>query len=123
MSATITANGGAGSTAPLLVVVPLEHQREPRTQLHDLIGGGIDVTHRPPRPRAGEFRLLYADEASAAAAADLHARAQVFTLTWPERPTFQMQYVVPDSGGIRVTFDEATRIKWTVTIGWQEVTP
>jgi hypothetical protein len=121
MTATITANNGAGTVNPLLVLMPYEYGNESRNVIHDLIGGGIVVSLVAPRPRSGSFDLLFADNAAAVAAAQLHREETTFTLTWPDLPTGAMTYVTSDSVSVRK--DPVTLKRWIVTVGYQEVTP
>jgi hypothetical protein len=119
MSATITANNGAGSTTPHFITLPYETGHQSRSVVHDLLGGGLAVSLVTPRPRSGELQLLYVDEATANAGRLLHLQETTFTLTETSRATVNMTYVV--DGEVRVTLDTDGHA-WVVSIGYQEVT-
>jgi hypothetical protein len=99
MSATITANNGAGTTTPHFITVPFETSWQSRNVVHDLIGGGLAVSLVEPRPRAGGLELLYLSEASAFAASALHQQESTFTLVESDRVYFTMTYVVDSIDG------------------------
>lgn len=121
MTITITANNGAGTVAPLLILMPYEYGFEGRNIIHDLIGGGIAVSLVAPRPRSGTLALLFPDNATAAAAAQLHRERTTFTLAWPDLPSGAMTYVVTDS--VAVSKDPDTMKRWLTTVSYQEITP
>jgi hypothetical protein len=118
MSATITANNGAGSTTPHFITVPFETSWASRNVVHDLIGGGLAVSLVEPRPRAGQLELLYLSEAAAFAATSLHQQESTFTLVESDRVYFTMTYVV--DGAVTVHLDTDTH-GWIVRVGYQEV--
>lgn len=117
MTIIITATNGSGSTSPYDLTT-YEVGRDSRNVIRDTIGGGIGVTLVPARPRAGTHELLYADEAPARAALDLHAQATRFTLVDSDSPASNMTYVT--AGRMRLVF-RADRIAWVLSIGYQEV--
>jgi hypothetical protein len=119
MTAIISANNGAGTTSPLMVLSPYETAHASRNVIHDLIGGGIAVSLVAPRPRAGEIALLYADEATANAARLLHLIPTTFTLTETDVGSVGMTYVV--DGEILPALDDVTVRRWVLTIGYQEI--
>lgn len=118
MSSTITATSGAGTTSPTLIL-GYATSRESRNIVHDIIGGGIAVALVAPRPRSGDLRLFYPEEADAWAALALHGHETTFSLTDTDRPGIGMTYVV--NGSVSLALDEQTRTRWTVTVPYQEV--
>jgi hypothetical protein len=122
MTATITANNGAGATAPVDVLFPYEPKLASRNVMHELIGGGIAVSLVAPNPRSGDLSLLYDDAATAWAAIELHKQATTFTLTDLESPWMSMVYFV--AGDLSPAPERETRgERWLVTITYQEVLP
>jgi hypothetical protein len=119
--ATITATNGAGTTSPL-EVLGYETNRESRNIVHDLIDGGIAVALISPRPRSGELRLLYPNEAEAWASLALHAQETSFALIDGDVPAVGMTYVVAP-GSVRLTLDPETNAAWTLTVPYQEIEP
>jgi hypothetical protein len=120
MTSTITHS--QGTIVPALID-GYESTREGRSITHEILGtSNVDVTLRPAAPRTGTLRLLILTEAGAAAAELALARAEVFTLTDPERPTVQMQFVVPRGGKIARELDTDTRDHWIVAVDFHEVT-
>jgi hypothetical protein len=115
----ITANNGAGSTAPT-VIDGYETERESRNVVHDLIGGGIAVTLILPRPRSGELTLHYATEVQAWGALALLSNESAYTLTDSDRPGVGMTFVV--NGSVQLALDDDTRDTWTVSLPYQEIT-
>ena len=123
MTATITADNGAGTTSPLTILSPWETAIQSRNVVHGLIGGGLVVSLVAPWPRAGEFQALYETEAAAFACVDLHKAESSFTLTETDRPHVGMTYVLAEGGGVRVALDDETLTAWVVTVDYQAVTP
>lgn len=119
MTATITANNGAGTTTPLTVLSPYRSSQTSRNVIHDLIGGGIAVSLVPSRPRAGGLELLYLDEDSAVACLVLHRQPTTYTLEDTDAPSVSMTYVV--DGDTEIALVEDTLAHWTVTVGYQEI--
>jgi hypothetical protein len=116
---TVLTDSTGVTTTPLLAL-GYETSRESANILHWILGRpDPDVTLRTAKLRRGTLRLLYADETSAARACQLHAAAEVWTLTDDDLPTANMRYVV--QGTIDRKLDEATSLRWLVTIGYQEV--
>jgi hypothetical protein len=120
MTATITADNGAGTTTPHFVIAPYATDWQARNVVHDLVGGGIAVSLVPPRPRSGSLELLYLTEADAFACAALHKASTTFTLTETSRTHVSMTYAT--SGSVTVRLDGNANT-WIVTVGYQEVTP
>ena len=122
MTATITANNGAGNTVPVDVLFPYEPKHASRNVIHDLIGGDIAVSLVAPNPRSGELALLYVTAADAWAAIALHKHPTTFTLTDSLSPWMDMTYVI--SGDLSPAPERETSGKrWIVKVGYQEVTP
>lgn len=118
---TITVQDGTGATTSPVLVLGYETARESRNIVHDTLDGGIAVSMIPPRPRSGVLRLFYLDEATAAAALELHGRDAYFTLDSDERPSISMAYIIRDALELRL--DEDTRERWTLDVGYQEIEP
>lgn len=120
MTTTITAAGSGDTTSPL-TVVGYEAARESRNQTRDLLDGGIAVVLNKPRPRSGTLRLLYAEEAQAFAAMDIHAQETTFTLETDDRVSVGMTYVLGE-GDVTIALDDETRDAWVVSVPFQEIT-
>ena len=118
MATLITATGSSATAEPLLVL-GYYSTRLSRNIVHDLISGGIAVTLVEPRPRSGDLRLFFADEAEAFACLALHGQETTFTITDTDRPSVNMTYVVDNR--LEIGLDEETRDHWVVTVGYQEV--
>ncbi|PTT22611.1 hypothetical protein DBR36_01505 [Microbacterium sp. HMWF026] len=118
MASYITANNGAGTTAPT-VIDGYSTERESRNVVHDLIGGGIATTLILPRPRSGELVLHYAAEVQAWGALALLSNESAYVLTDSERPGVGMVFVV--NGNVQLALDDDTRETWTVTVPYQEI--
>lgn len=121
MTDTITAQDGTAAATTPVLVLGYDTTRESRNIVHDTLDGGIAVVMIPPRPRSGELRLFYPAESDARDAAELLARDTSFLLVSTERPTIGMTFVL--SGRLRTELDDRTRNAWTVTAGYQEITP
>ena len=120
MTATIIANNGAGSTAPVDVLYPYEPRLTSRNVTHRLIGGGIAASLVAPDPRSGDLPLLYDDVAAAWAAIELHKHPTTFVLTDPESPWMDMTYFL--SGELSPAPErETSGARWIVRVGYQEV--
>lgn len=119
MSATITANNGAGSVAVLSVLVPYDTTTQGRNVLHYLTGGGIAVSLIASDLRSGTYDALFDNEGDAWDCERLHRGATSLTLVDTSRPSVGMTYVVTD--GVTVTLDEATQTTWVVSITYQQV--
>lgn len=118
MSATIS--DGITSITPTLVT-ELTEEAPSGNRRHELLGGGIAMSIRGAGLRSGALSLFFPLEADAAAAVALHRAASVFTLTYPERPTLAMSYVLADGGTISRELDDETRDNWIVHVDYQEV--
>lgn len=120
MADIITVQDGSGATTAPDLVLGYDTAYESRTIVHDTLDGGIAVSIIPPRPRAGTLRLFYKTETAANDAARLHLIPATFQLASTDRPTINMAFDVV--GQVRVLLDEQTRNRWTVEVGYQEVT-
>jgi hypothetical protein len=121
MSATITANNGAGSITATTILSPYETSSAGRNVIHQLIGGGTAVSLVGGDLRSGTFDALFITETDAWTCGTLHRQKTTFTLTDTDRPVVGMTYVV--DGTVTVALDPSTLDVWTVTVGYQEVTP
>lgn len=101
------------------LVLGYEAESEATTIEHQLIGGGLSVSVSADLPRAGVLALFFVDRADAWAAHDLHLAAGVWTLTDPDFPELNMQYV--RKGSMTIKLDEDTRIPWLLTVGYRAV--
>lgn len=118
MSSTITQ--GVTTIAPDLVL-SYETTRASANRTHELLGGGTAVTLRPPGLRTGTLKLFFLTDAASAAAEALHLVPGVFTFSTPTRPTTDLRYVVADGGRITRTLDDATQLRWVLSVDFQEV--
>jgi hypothetical protein len=118
---TTTLSNGTDTIAPDLVD-GYESSRTARTLTHDVIGrADPDITLRPADTRKGQLRLVFGDEAAAAAAEISHAGTSVWTLTTSDLTTIGMRYVVAEGDVTRIL--DATRACWIVTVPFREVLP
>lgn len=102
------------------VVDGWDASRRARNIIHDVLGrADPDVTLRPAGLRSGKLRLVFADEADAMQASNMHAQAATFQLVSTDRDHINMTYVATDE--VRLTLDDATRDAWVVEVGYQEV--
>lgn len=121
MTSVISVNDGTSSTISPTLVLGYETSRESLNIVHDLIGGGIAVTLVRPRPRAGTLEFFFTSEADAFDALTKHSRETTFTLADTDRASVNMTYVV--DGSTNLALDNATRTRWVVRVGYQEVEP
>lgn len=92
-----------------------------RSILHDVIGRqDPDVTLRAAATRAGTLKLFFLEESDAEACRIMHAGASVFTYASDAVPSASMNYVV-DEDGIEKAIDEDQLLRWTVNVGFREV--
>ncbi|GAA3948937.1 hypothetical protein [Microbacterium soli] len=117
-----TVSYGASTFAPVQVD-GWEQQRESRTVVHQLLAGGVEVTHRPAAPRTFTLTLIFPDEADAAGCADLHRTAPYLDLVSDERALVNGRYVLAEGAVVTVALDEDTRDIWVVTVEATEVDP
>ena len=121
MSALIVRTSDSMPSEPVLVL-GYEASRSVRTVVHDLIGGGIAVTHVEPRPRSGILELLFETEATATACVTLHAADSSFEIVATDRPGIAMTYVVA-GGDLSIALDDETRELWVLRVPFQEIDP
>lgn len=119
MASLITANDGVTASISPALVLGYQTARESQNIVHDLIGGGIAVTMIRPRPRSGTLELFFLTEADGFAALTSHGAETTFTLSDSDRPSVGMTYVT--DGAIDLELDEATRTRWVLRVGYQEV--
>ncbi|SDT69445.1 hypothetical protein [Jiangella sp. DSM 45060] len=118
---TTTITDGTTTLTPLLVL-GWAPARQARTRVHQLLGRpDPDVTLRPHALRAGQLRILCADEVAAAAMEQMHAAGTVLTLADDDVATAAMAYVV--SGQLTTELDQVTLLRWVVTADFTEVLP
>lgn len=118
MASLITVTSDSTTISPALVL-GYETSRESQNTVHDIIGGGIAVTLVRPRPRSGTLELFFLTEGDAFDAMTKHSLESSFTLSDTDRPSVNMTYVV--SGALDLRLDEATRTRWVLSVGYQEV--
>lgn len=114
--ATIT-NGTTTITPDL--VLGVDSSQQGGSIVNDILGGGTVTTVRPALPRAGTLSLFFLDEASAEACRALHATGAVLTYDEPEHTSRHLVYTATSIGP---ALDDETRKRWTVAIGFREVT-
>lgn len=108
------------SVTPTLVL-DYSYEREARTIAHTVLDrSDPDVTLRPVGLRTGTLNLFCATRAIATDAEEMHRQSRVLTLTSDDEPTADMTYVA--TGSLSTEWD-ATNNRWTVRVGYQEVTP
>lgn len=118
MSTTLTY--GSDTFTPDLVD-GWEQSRDSSNIVHRLLAGGVEVTHAPAGPRTFTMRLVFADEAAALGAAELHRTAPYIDLESADRAVANGRYVVGEGGRVAVALDAATRDVWVVTVDATEV--
>lgn len=115
-----TITDGTTTITPELVL-GYETAQEGRTIVHDILGRpDPDVSLAPTTTRAGTLELFFATADDAEQARVMHTQAAVFTYTATDNPTTSMRYVVA-GGGLRVSLDDRTRRRWTVSVAYREV--
>lgn len=119
MTTLIAVNDGTEQSVSPALILGYETTRESQNIVHQIIGGGIAVALIRPNPRAGTLELFFLDEATANEALELHAREATFTLTDTDRPSVGMTYVC--DGSVVLSLDDATRKRWVLSVGYQEV--
>jgi hypothetical protein len=118
-----TITDGTTTITPELVLSVAATQQG-GTVFHDIIGDVqspdpvIVATVRPARPRAGTLELFFLDAESAEACRALHESPSLFTFDDTDQPTRSMTYGVTS---ISPALDDQTRMRWIVTVGYQEV--
>lgn len=109
---------GVETSKPLLVT-SYESSRQSQNVFNPIVGGGMDVVLYPASLRTGTLVCLFDNEADAKFCEDIHSRTTVLTFSDSDHPTIGMTYV--PSGSIARALDSASRLLWTVSIGFQEV--
>lgn len=121
--ATITS--GAATISPTALTV-YESQQETRSIVHTILSRpDPDITLRVAGLRRGSIELTFADvlaEATSEAARVTLAGSGICALSAPDRPTIQMQFVLPEGGRIQRRQGK-TGASWIVTLDYQEVAP
>lgn len=121
MATTITA--GATTIAPIQVE-GYSAARTGGTLVHQILARqDPDVSLRPAGMRAGTLTLLFATEATAAAAVTALSAAGAFTLASTDRTSIAMRFVVPSGQQLTIALDDVTRNHWHVSVPFQEVAP
>lgn len=123
MTAAIVVNDSTGDTMSPDLVLGYETARQSRNLVHDLIGGGTAVSLIMPRLRAGNLSLFFAAEAAAFQALAIHGREASFTLTDTDIPDIGMTYVLANGADVILTLDDATRLRWVLSVPYQEIVP
>lgn len=98
-----------------------EQEYEPRSIVHYLLAGGIEVTHAPPAQRTMVLKLVFVSEADAAGCLELHKTAPYIDLYSDVRALVNGRYVVADGGTVQLELDDKTRDVWIVTVDATEV--
>ena len=117
---------GASITHSSGVIVPMamtqwSSSAEARTIMHPILGRpDDDVTFRPASLRRGSLHLQFADEVSAYAARAALLVPQRLSLTHSAVSVVAMTFVVADGEIGDVLADTG---KWTLDVGFREVTP
>lgn len=117
---TITADIGADTTSPLLIV-PWSTEQDSANVFHDIQGATMPwVSIQGARARRGELALFYGDdEAAAAAAREMLSEPDTFTIDYDQRPSLEFTFAV--DGTVRMELDEQTSDHWVVRFGYREV--
>ena len=114
-----TISNGTTALTPVLVL-DYATARSGRSVVHDVLGSGSpDVTLRPMASRSGVLNLFVLTAADAQAMEALHLTGAPMTYTDPDG-FGSMRYVV--DGSVSVTYLAETN-RWTVAVGYREVTP
>lgn len=118
MTTTITT--GSTTITPVLVL-GWQTSQESRNIIHAIIGrSDPEVTLQPANLRTGTLQLFFTTEAAAEEARVLHSGAAVFYLDSDEITSANMYYVV--NGSISAALEDDTRLYWTVSVDYQEIT-
>lgn len=117
---TTTITDGTSVITPDLVL-GYETDNDATNIFHEILGrADYDVSVAPDRLRSGELLLFFEAEADAKSAREFHLAAVRFTLATDDLTLMDMTYV--RRGGMRLALDSETRTRWTLTVGYQEVT-
>ena len=116
---TTTITRGVDSVSPALVL-GYKSARTAKNLIHPIIGRpDPDVTLAAAGLRTGTLELFCLDLAQALAVEALHAGEGVCQLEDTDLPALNMFYVA--SGEIGLELDEETRLRWVVSVEYQEV--
>lgn len=116
MPTTITSSSG---TLYPLALSQYSTRRQARTIVHDVLGRSEpDITFRPASLRSGMLRLSFDSASASAAAENVHATGQTFTVVSPVEGVGGMRYVVA-SGDIERSYDGNG--EWVLMVPFQEV--
>ncbi len=109
------------SAAWPLVVMNTQSARDSRNILHDVYGAEFPaVSFRPPTSRKGTLEMLFADEAEAWSAEQLHLYPGVFAIRFPvgHPMSMDMDYIV--DGPITRSLDPESRKRWLLNVAYRE---
>lgn len=117
---TTTIAQGATTLTPQLLL-GYASTRDSGNIIHRAIDdpSNIDVTLRPASLRSGTLRFLFLTHAEGLAAEALHSNATALTLNDTDLPGVDMSYVV--DGRIELELDDETRLRWVLSVDYQEV--
>jgi len=116
---TVTITQGASSVSPSLVL-GYKSTRQAGNLIHPIIQRtDPDVTLAPAGLRTGTLELFCLDLAQALEVETLHAGAGVCQLEDTDLPALNMLYVA--AGAIGLELDDETRLRWVVSVDYQEV--
>ncbi|GAA4178941.1 hypothetical protein [Gryllotalpicola koreensis] len=113
-----TITDGSTTVTPDLVLQVTSSQ-DGGSIVHDIIGGGTVMTQRPALARTGTLTLFFLTEEQAEACRALHATGAQLQYDEPEHPSRALSYTATSIGP---ALDDATRKRWTVDVGFREVT-
>lgn len=115
----ITITMGASSVAPQLVL-GYKTTRQGKNLIHPIVNrADPDVTLAEAGLRTGTLELLFLNLTDALAGELLHAGVGACQLEDTDLPGMNMFYVV--DGAIGLALDEETRLRWVVSVDFQEV--
>lgn len=112
---------GTTTITPTLVL-GYEASTESRNVFHQIIDRAApDVSLSPDSLRNGRLQMFFDERTAAWEAHALHTQSAVFTLVDGDVPEANMSYV--REGGMSITLDPQTRVRWLLNVGFQEVSP
>jgi hypothetical protein len=120
MAATITAETTLDEITPELVM-STTHARELRTVVIDIPNSDEPyISLERARLRTGTLELFFDDDETAAERAEeIIAAGGTYTLTYPERLSWEMRFT--PTGTLERRLDDETRDHWVVSFGFQEL--
>lgn len=107
-----------GSYTPV-VVRAIDSDQDTGNNIHHLIGGGVDVTFQPARPRKGSLQMLFASLITADDCRRAHTAAGAFSLA--DTDAFRMNMTYVPQGRIRLESDDRVEGAWWVIVQFQEL--